>query len=156
VGDDIIVDSETFLMTDFVNLKNKPTQSFRYIYESRMCVYVLIGMNILICINTYIYTVFLKQKFAPVYIGIVPPTVFHSFTRTVFIPDAAASVRRYLVGSKHPIWSHSVTRPSRHRQKTQHQSSCASRIKWLHLTWLRKTAFFPHRRSSFRFIMPRR
>jgi hypothetical protein len=36
VRDDVIVDSEMLLITDFVNLKIKPTQSFRYIYESRM------------------------------------------------------------------------------------------------------------------------
>jgi hypothetical protein len=63
VGDDVI--SEMLLMTDFVNLKINPTQSFRYIHESRMCGRVFIWVNIYTCINTYICTVFLKQKFAP-------------------------------------------------------------------------------------------
>jgi hypothetical protein len=32
VRDDVLVDSETFLMTDFMNLKIKSAQSFKYVY----------------------------------------------------------------------------------------------------------------------------
>jgi hypothetical protein len=41
VGDDVPVDSETLLMTDFVNLKIKPGQSFGGAHRSRVyvCVY---------------------------------------------------------------------------------------------------------------------
>ncbi len=36
-GDDVPVDSETLLMTDFVNLKIKPTQSFEVAHKDMMC-----------------------------------------------------------------------------------------------------------------------
>jgi hypothetical protein len=45
VRDDVIIDSEMLLMTDFVNLKIKLTQSFRYIHESRMCECVCVHMG---------------------------------------------------------------------------------------------------------------
>jgi hypothetical protein len=38
VGGDVSVDSETLLVIDFVNLKIKPTQSFRGAHKGRMCV----------------------------------------------------------------------------------------------------------------------
>jgi hypothetical protein len=37
--DDVPVDSETLLMTDFVNLKIKPAQSFKNAHRDRMCVH---------------------------------------------------------------------------------------------------------------------
>jgi hypothetical protein len=42
VGDDVPVDSEMLLVTDFVNLKIKSVQSFRDDYRDRMCVHVFI------------------------------------------------------------------------------------------------------------------
>jgi hypothetical protein len=42
VGGDIFVDSETFLMTDFMNFKIKPVQSFRYAHKDIMYVHVFI------------------------------------------------------------------------------------------------------------------
>jgi hypothetical protein len=45
VGDDIYVDSETLLMIDFMDLKIKPTQSFRIGHRDRACVRVFIGMS---------------------------------------------------------------------------------------------------------------
>jgi hypothetical protein len=42
VKDDFSVDSETFLMTDFVNLKIKPTHSFECVYRNMIYVYVFI------------------------------------------------------------------------------------------------------------------
>jgi hypothetical protein len=61
VGDDVPIDNETFLMTDFVNLKIKPTQSFRCAHRSRVYVRVFIGVSVHICMNIYICTVFLKK-----------------------------------------------------------------------------------------------
>jgi hypothetical protein len=40
VGDDVFVDSETLLVTDFVNLKIKPTQSFKDAHRDGVCVYI--------------------------------------------------------------------------------------------------------------------
>jgi hypothetical protein len=42
MGGDNSVDSESFLVTDFVNLKIKPTQSFRGVHRVRMCIRVFI------------------------------------------------------------------------------------------------------------------
>jgi hypothetical protein len=41
VRGDISVHSETLLITDFVNLKIKLTQSFKYAYRDRMCIFIL-------------------------------------------------------------------------------------------------------------------
>jgi hypothetical protein len=43
VGGDVSVDSKMLLVTDFVNFKIKPTQSFRDAYMSRIyvCVYIV-------------------------------------------------------------------------------------------------------------------
>jgi hypothetical protein len=40
VGDDVPVDSKSFLVTDLVNLKMKSVKSFRCAYRSRVCVCV--------------------------------------------------------------------------------------------------------------------
>jgi hypothetical protein len=40
---DVPVDSETLLVTDFVNLKIKPAQSFGGAYMSRVCVCIYMG-----------------------------------------------------------------------------------------------------------------
>jgi hypothetical protein len=41
IGDDVSINSEIFLMTDFMNLKIKSTQSFKCAHKNRMyiCVY---------------------------------------------------------------------------------------------------------------------
>jgi hypothetical protein len=49
VGDDVPIDSKSLLVTDFMNLKMKPTQSFGCAHTGRICVHMFIG------INTYIY-----------------------------------------------------------------------------------------------------
>jgi hypothetical protein len=46
---DVPIDSETLLVTDFINLKIK------------LCVRVFIGVSAHTCINIYVYTVFLKK-----------------------------------------------------------------------------------------------
>jgi hypothetical protein len=43
VGDDISVDSDVLLMTDFINIKIKSAQSFRCAYRDRMNVSKFIG-----------------------------------------------------------------------------------------------------------------
>jgi hypothetical protein len=46
VRGDIPIDNEALLVTDFVNLKIKPTQSFEVAHKGRMCIRVSIKMNI--------------------------------------------------------------------------------------------------------------
>jgi hypothetical protein len=50
VGDDVFVDSETFLVTDFVNLKIKSAQFFRDAHRDRLCVHVFIRVS-----GSYVY-----------------------------------------------------------------------------------------------------
>jgi hypothetical protein len=61
VGGDIPVDSETLLLTDVVNLKIKPAQSFRGTHRGRVCVRVFIRMSTRMCMSICICTVFLKN-----------------------------------------------------------------------------------------------
>jgi hypothetical protein len=61
VGGNVSVDSETLLVTDFVNLKIKPAQSSRVTYRGRMCVHVFIMVSAHMCISIYICTVFFKN-----------------------------------------------------------------------------------------------
>jgi hypothetical protein len=49
--DDVFVDSEMFLMIDFVNLKIKPIQFFRDVHTDKMCVHVFIKLSDHTCIN---------------------------------------------------------------------------------------------------------
>jgi hypothetical protein len=42
VEDNVPVDNKTLLVTDFINLKIKLTQSFRYAHKNRMYVYIFI------------------------------------------------------------------------------------------------------------------
>jgi hypothetical protein len=60
VGGDVPVDSESLLVTDFVNLKIKSAQSFGGAHRDRMCMCVLIGVSNRMCMSIYICTVFLK------------------------------------------------------------------------------------------------
>jgi hypothetical protein len=39
---DIFIDSETLLMIDFINLKIKSTQSFKYTHKNKMYIYIFI------------------------------------------------------------------------------------------------------------------
>jgi hypothetical protein len=61
VGDDVSVDSKTLLVTDFVNLKTKPTQSFEDTHRCKMCVHIFIMVNAYTCMSIYIFTVFLTK-----------------------------------------------------------------------------------------------
>jgi hypothetical protein len=55
VGGDVPVDSETLLVTDFVNLKIKPIQYFRVAYKIRMCVRIFIEVDMSIYVLYYIF-----------------------------------------------------------------------------------------------------
>jgi hypothetical protein len=61
VGCDVPIDSETLLMTDFVNLKIKSTQSFGVAHMGRVCVHVFIDVSAHICMSICVCTVFLKK-----------------------------------------------------------------------------------------------
>jgi hypothetical protein len=61
VGGDVPIDSEALLMTDFMNLKIKPTQSFRDAHRGRVCVRVFTYMSAHTCMSIYIYTMFVKK-----------------------------------------------------------------------------------------------
>jgi hypothetical protein len=62
VGDDVPINSETILITDFVNLKIKPTQSFECAYRGRMCMIMFIGVSTHTCMNICVCTVFFKKN----------------------------------------------------------------------------------------------
>jgi hypothetical protein len=62
VEGDVPVDSEALLVTDFVNLKIKPTQSFRCVYRGRVCVRVFIGVSAHTCMNICVCIMFLKKE----------------------------------------------------------------------------------------------
>jgi hypothetical protein len=62
MGVDVPVDSETLLLTDFMNLKIKPTQSFRVAHMDKVCVYVFIGVIAHTYMNICVCTVFLKKQ----------------------------------------------------------------------------------------------
>jgi hypothetical protein len=61
VGDDVPIDSDAFLMTDFVNIKIKLTQSFRDVHRGR-CTCVFIGVSARICMSICVCTIFFKKK----------------------------------------------------------------------------------------------
>jgi hypothetical protein len=62
VGDDVFIDNETFLVTDFVNLKIKSAQSFRGTHRDTIYMHIFIGVNIHMCMNIYVSTIFLIKK----------------------------------------------------------------------------------------------
>jgi hypothetical protein len=51
VGGDVPVDSETLLVTDFMNLKIKSAQYFRGAHRSRVCVRIFIGVSARTCMS---------------------------------------------------------------------------------------------------------
>jgi hypothetical protein len=57
------VDRKTLLVTKFINLKIKPTQSFGGTHRSRVCMCVFIRVSAHTCMSIYICTVFLKKKY---------------------------------------------------------------------------------------------
>jgi hypothetical protein len=61
VRDNVPVDSDTLLVTDFMNLKIKSIQSFRCVHRGKMYVHMLIGVSVHTYMSICIYTVFLKE-----------------------------------------------------------------------------------------------
>jgi hypothetical protein len=61
-GCDVLIDSEMFLVTDFVNLNIKPAQCFRDVHMSRLCVHVFIGVSARTCMSICVYIVFFKKQ----------------------------------------------------------------------------------------------
>jgi hypothetical protein len=61
VGCDVPVDSETLLVTDFMNLKIKLAQSFEGAHRGKMCMRVFIEVNAHTRMSICVYTVFLKK-----------------------------------------------------------------------------------------------
>jgi hypothetical protein len=61
VKDDVLVDSDALLMTDFVNLKIKLIQYFGCAHSDRVCVCMFIGVSAHPCINIFVCIVFLKK-----------------------------------------------------------------------------------------------
>jgi hypothetical protein len=51
VEDDAPIDSKTFLVTDFINLKIKPTQFFRGVHRDRIYVHVFIEVSAHMCMS---------------------------------------------------------------------------------------------------------
>jgi hypothetical protein len=62
VGGDVSVDNETFLVTNFVNLKIKLTQSFKDAHKDKICVCVFIGVSTHMLMSIYVCSVFLNKK----------------------------------------------------------------------------------------------
>jgi hypothetical protein len=61
VGDDVPVDSDALLVTDFVNLNIKSAQSFGCAHKGRVCVRMFIGVSAHTCMSICVCTVFLKK-----------------------------------------------------------------------------------------------
>jgi hypothetical protein len=62
VRDDVLVDSDALLVTDFVNLKIKSAQFFRGTHKDRLCVRVFIRVSAHTYMSIYVCTVFLKKE----------------------------------------------------------------------------------------------
>jgi hypothetical protein len=63
VEGDVPVDNESLLLTDFVNLKINPVQSFGGAHRGSLCVCVFIWVSAHTCMSIYICTVFLKKYY---------------------------------------------------------------------------------------------
>jgi hypothetical protein len=55
-------------LTDFVNIKIKPAQSFRGAYRDRVCMYIFIGVSAHTYMTIYICTVFKKKEILLLYV----------------------------------------------------------------------------------------
>jgi hypothetical protein len=65
MGGDVPIDSETLLVTDFMNLKIKPAQSFGGAHKCKVYVRMFIGVSARTCMSIYVCTVFLKKMGSP-------------------------------------------------------------------------------------------
>jgi hypothetical protein len=80
VGYDVSINNDGLLVTDFINLKIKLTQSFRYVYKSMMYVCMFIGVNGHTFMRICVYIVSKKQD---VYILWEVCPVLVTFTRVI-------------------------------------------------------------------------
>jgi hypothetical protein len=71
VGGDVLINNEMLLMTDFINLKIKLTQSFECAHIDMVCVHIFIRVTVYTCINICVDTVFTAPNSLPV---LLPPT----------------------------------------------------------------------------------
>jgi hypothetical protein len=55
-------DNDALLVTNFINLKIKSAQSFRYAHKVRVYIHVSIRMSASACMSIYIYTMFLNKN----------------------------------------------------------------------------------------------
>jgi hypothetical protein len=62
VGGDVPVDSEALLVTNFVNLKIIPAESFECAHRGRVCVRVFIKVSVHAYMSICVCTVFLKKR----------------------------------------------------------------------------------------------
>jgi hypothetical protein len=66
VGGDVPVDSKVLLVTDFMNLKINPAQSFGGAHRGRVCVCMFIGVSAHTCMSICVCTMFLKKIMASI------------------------------------------------------------------------------------------
>jgi hypothetical protein len=87
----VSVDNEALLVTDFVNLKIKPAQSFRGAHRGRMYVRVFIGVSAHTCMSICVCIVFLKKKLK------------YRLLESLFVLEVDACVKRVgpLCGKRH-------------------------------------------------------
>jgi hypothetical protein len=64
VRGDVPVDSDTLLVTDFVNLKIKSAQFFRDAHRDKMCVRVFIGVSAHTYVYEYLHLYCISKKIA--------------------------------------------------------------------------------------------
>jgi hypothetical protein len=62
VGCDVLIESDVLLVSDFMNLKIKSTQSFRGAYRGRLCARVFTEVSAHTCMSIYVYTMFIKKS----------------------------------------------------------------------------------------------
>jgi hypothetical protein len=55
-------DSDALLVTNFVNLKIKSVQSFRYAHKGRVYMHIFNGVSASTCMSIYIYNIFLNKN----------------------------------------------------------------------------------------------
>jgi hypothetical protein len=77
VGDDVFIDNETLLVTDFVNLKIKSVQSFRNTHRNKVCMYIHIVKYSYVYEYLRLYRVSKKTPISPAsHVCSVPFSVF--------------------------------------------------------------------------------
>jgi hypothetical protein len=82
VGGNVPVDSEALLVTDFMNLKIKPAQSFGGAHRGKLCVRVFIGVSDHTCMSICVCTVFLKKGIDRVFISTLCSCCQHCNSRS--------------------------------------------------------------------------